>query len=128
MSLIVSMTPSTVNGEVPLTCRVSSPSAITSLTGVSEKVFCPLGWLAGMEMEKFPTAPKSSPTVAVSPATVTLTRVSDTREPAFSIAVTVTVCWPPCSVTRVGFRLSAMLLEAVSSSLRVSVSRGHRQW
>ena len=71
-------------------------------------------------MEKFPTVAKSSPTVAVSPATETLTTVAAVWAPAFSIAVTVTVCWPPCSVTSSGSRLSSIPVEAVSSSARVS--------
>ena len=121
-SLRVSVAGVTGNGEVPLTRRVSSPSTITSLTGVSEKVFCPLGWVAGMVTLKEGIAAKSFSRAAVMLVTVTLTRVSDTRGAAFSIAVTVTVCWPPCSVTRMGFSVSSILVEAVSSSLRVSVA------
>ena len=77
---------------------------------------------AGMVRLKPGTAGKSSTTVAVWPVTETTTRVSSLRAPGFSIAVTVTVCSPPFSVTLVGFRVNAMPVEAVSSSPRVSVA------
>ena len=87
---------------VPDTVTVSSLSSTASSTGVKVKVPIACVASAGMTMVKSDTAVKSSPSVAVLPATLTFTAVSPGRLPESKRAVTVMLLAPPPSLTLAG--------------------------
>ena len=96
---------------VPFTLRVSFPSASVSFSGRIVNVLVPLRSLALIVKVNPVTGRKSSSTVAESPTTVTLTRVSDVPAPSFSAAVTVTVADPASSRTLAGLTLSVTSVD-----------------
>ena len=104
--------------SVPLTVSVSGPSATSSSSGVRLNVPEPLVLPASILTMNGFTREKSFPTVAVSPATVTLTDVADVLALLSKVAVTVTVVEPAPSATLAGFTLSVTAVDG--SSLSVS--------
>ena len=120
--IVSSAVPAVRPAALPLSSTVSSPSAVLSLVGVNGKVAVPLVWLAAIVRVKLPTAAKSAAAADPPVTLLTVTEVAVVRAPAFSVAVTVTVVAPASSATLAGSRLRASAVEAVSSSVIVSVA------
>ena len=79
---------------------------------------------AGIVSVKPGTGVKSSPSVAVPPATVIVTAVAPARVPLFSVPVTVTACpaLPAPSETAAGESVSNTSVDSVSSSVTVTAT------
>ena len=108
--MIVTVAGNTTSPDAsPLTVTASSGSSTASSTGANVNVPVPLAAPAGIVSVKSGIAAKSSPTVAVSPDTETVTAVSVARTLPFRVAVTVWTTPVASSATRSGDTVNTTL-------------------
>ena len=118
----VTVTP-VAGATVPETVIVSSVSSMMSLAGVRVNVCEPDAASAGMVTVKLDTGVKPTVAVPPDPATVTVTVCSAAkRDEPSTVAVTLTVCAPPSSVTVGLFTVSVTPVGTSSSSVTVTAT------